>query len=645
MSKQNQNQQTNQTIELTVAKLLISTKHLLESLTQWAKKAVKDEYVSDAYVKLGNDFKITLKSFVNSGIDISDINDIPKSLRSILESTLSETPSQETLDKNLPEIRNIIVLLLQKLKSKQTKIKAVDRDKINKNKKVENNINNLTNKKKINVEKTDANLLLAKLQKNNTLLRRASRRLSIYQNSNINSNSILLKTLEKNKQNLDNDITSRHDRNDNYDTGTIFLYLNFNDTTKKVIVKFPLTLTMIRLLFIKFFSCSGESSLYPIIYIQDPQTRIMYELEESLIQSDLKSGSFLSLKDSKKTSNQISDLNVKFDDFSKNMESLISSLQSTIKKVFISFDLFKPQFNVSTSSESTINNVNTYKMNKLIKIQKSLILLKQKQKEKKTLLEEMVNVLLLEIKKLQGLDFESLKFSNRKYMETCYFKLSEKSDLLLTKVDDLQDIMEMLRKDVAQRGVKICDDILKNTHDEIIKVRTLSQERKNYINTEKKNWKKIWEVELDKVCEEQQFFNLQDDLTQDLKEDIGKIEETFNLIQQCSLEKKKHKLHKPKNISFLRDIVHGESLQSLKDNVLNEIKLLTPNHEDRVYAILKAEKIREKEKSFLGLNNFQKELSNYLKSNAFKKTDGFINIEKIREKKNKENLKLCYNIT
>ncbi|KAM9889822.1 hypothetical protein OXX79_011868, partial [Metschnikowia pulcherrima] len=45
------------TIESSVTRLLVSTKHLLESLTQWARREADDKFVSDAYVKLGNDFR------------------------------------------------------------------------------------------------------------------------------------------------------------------------------------------------------------------------------------------------------------------------------------------------------------------------------------------------------------------------------------------------------------------------------------------------------------------------------------------------------------------------------------------------------------------------------------------------------------
>ncbi|KAF6062901.1 hypothetical protein FOB64_005939 [Candida albicans] len=99
------------------------------SLTQWARKEADDKFVSDAYVKLGNDFRAAIRAFSNNGIDISDIGNVPQALRIILEAALSEAPSQENLDRFLPSIRNIIVTLLQTLKTKQAKAKAISQEK------------------------------------------------------------------------------------------------------------------------------------------------------------------------------------------------------------------------------------------------------------------------------------------------------------------------------------------------------------------------------------------------------------------------------------------------------------------------------------------------------------------------------------
>ena len=116
-------------VESSVTKLLMSTKHLLQRLTQWSKGQANEKNISDAYVQLGNDFKLVSKHFKHSGLDVADLGDVPMSLRRVLEVALRESPSVETLDRYLPRIREIIVTLLDKLKVKQALLKTMKQEK------------------------------------------------------------------------------------------------------------------------------------------------------------------------------------------------------------------------------------------------------------------------------------------------------------------------------------------------------------------------------------------------------------------------------------------------------------------------------------------------------------------------------------
>lgn len=59
------------TIESTVTRLLVATKQLLESLTQWARGEASEQDVSDIYVSLGNEFNVACRAFLSSGIDVT----------------------------------------------------------------------------------------------------------------------------------------------------------------------------------------------------------------------------------------------------------------------------------------------------------------------------------------------------------------------------------------------------------------------------------------------------------------------------------------------------------------------------------------------------------------------------------------------
>ncbi|CAH7666893.1 actin interacting protein 3-domain-containing protein [Phakopsora pachyrhizi] len=114
-------------MESTVTRLLVATKQLLESLTDWSHGRIDEGAVSDIYVRLGNEFNSASLAFSREGIDMSDLNSVPDDLRVCLEAALSEDATPATLDQHLPQIRQIVVHLLQGLKAKQAKWRAAKR--------------------------------------------------------------------------------------------------------------------------------------------------------------------------------------------------------------------------------------------------------------------------------------------------------------------------------------------------------------------------------------------------------------------------------------------------------------------------------------------------------------------------------------
>lgn len=120
---QNPQQQLSQ-IEKSVTHLLVATKQLLETLTQWSRGSATEGEVSDVYVRLGYEFNIACRAFNAIGVETNDLGPVPDQLRTILEDTLSQDASQASLDRFLPRIRDIIINLLQGLKRKQSRLRT-----------------------------------------------------------------------------------------------------------------------------------------------------------------------------------------------------------------------------------------------------------------------------------------------------------------------------------------------------------------------------------------------------------------------------------------------------------------------------------------------------------------------------------------
>lgn len=689
------------TIESSVTRLLVSTKHLLESLTQWARQEADDKFVSDAYVKLGNDFRAAARAFTSAGVDISDLGDVPKALRIVLESALSEVPTQESLDKFMPNVRNIIVNLLLTLKTKQLKAKELSEQapkstsssaqtesstssllsperrilkhsilhesQLNQS---ENLIseNELISKETLSEDSGNrgtksssmaSKAALAQLQKGNAVLRRASKRFSAYQFAKLaNYSGNQLPRIVSDTTAPSPPATKRISRNesqltvseetDESTSSSMCLFLRIGDRTKKVEAQLPVTFASIRLLFVEKFAYSPGTNAFPEIYVLDPDHNISFELEEISLLSEVKNGTLLVLKSIEKEVEIKETFQEIVGDFETRLDGVVQKVLGHVKETIN---------NVKFQSTDTANKVESVSKsedfkekcltlsNGLHAIIEELELIKKTQNHKRTNASKAVSELRLELSALKESSFlESGATSNRDYMQHSYSKLSDDSDNLLTKVDDLQDMMEALRKDVAQRGVRIGPQQLKSTRKEIEDAKLSLKGLDDFITDGKPTWKKIWESELDKVCEEQQFFNLQDDLTLDLKEDIKKIEETFDLIEKCSVEQSKNTSKRNKFNTKACLIEPGESMHSIKDAILNQVATLVPNHESRLEAIEKAERLRQKERELVELSEFQEELGDFVGEKRLKNSGGIEEIEKKRQQKDIENLKSSFGV-
>jgi hypothetical protein len=70
-----------------------------------------------------------------------------------------------------------------------------------------------------------------------------------------------------------------------------------------------------------------------------------------------------------------------------------------------------------------------------------------------------------------------------------------------------------------------------------------------------------------------------------------------------------------------------------KEGVLGEVRALQPNHESRLEAIERAEKLRQKELESRRVGEFQKELGSFVEEGKLKKAGGFEEVERARKLK------------
>jgi len=225
-------------------------------------------------------------------------------------------------------------------------------------------------------------------------------------------------------------------------------------------------------------------------------------------------------------------------------------------------------------------------------------------------------------------------------------ELNVDSDRLVGKIDDLQDLVEDLRKDVVHRGVRPLPRQLEAVTRDISTLTKELRKMEDYMKREKPVWTKIWEKELEDVCQGRDELRLMEDLLVDLRDDLEKATETFTLVEQATKEQMKDAgaggaaggvgsvvlRQFSKGLNKISDNIGVDPGQA-KEGVLGEVRALQPNHEDRLEAIERAEKLRQKELEGRSDNPLKKELTNFVGEGKLKKSGGFEEVERSRKAK------------
>ena len=185
--------------------------------------------------------------------------------------------------------------------------------------------------------------------------------------------------------------------------------------------------------------------------------------------------------------------------------TIIAQVKDSVASVEIPVPTVAASASAVTAKSGNANEANKIGRKDITNLERDFRAIKQLHNSSSENFKETISNITEQLRKFQEIGLEVSQNSNRAYMESCNSKLSDDSDLLITKVDDLQDIMEEMRKDVAQRGVRVSDKQLKHILKDINLAKKSLHDMTLYISKERPVWKKIWEAELDKVCEEQQF--------------------------------------------------------------------------------------------------------------------------------------------
>ena len=236
--------------------------------------------------------------------------------------------------------------------------------------------------------------------------------------------------------------------------------------------------------------------------------------------------------------------------------------------------------------------------------------------------------------------------TGRAYVDRGKKSLGDDSEKVLNRIEDLQDIIEDLRKDVVTRGVRPVPRQLEEVEKELKGATAELKRMQDTLKREKPLWTRVWEQELQVVCEERDQITYQEELAADLESDLERARETFELVEQATRQQQQDLAAQGVN-GDTRGVGSRNASRNLqavamdravdprqaKDGVLGEVRALQPNHEGRLEAIERAEKLRQRELESRKEGTFKKELGSFVEEGKLKRTGGAEEVERLRRAK------------
>jgi hypothetical protein len=438
------------------------------------------------------------------------------------------------------------------------------------------------------------------------------------------------------------------------------IFLQYKTKVKKFVLADgynDLSIARLQLAFIEKFAWNTHNNGVdlPEIYIQDPVSGVRHELEDL---NDIKDRSVLvlnvevldevkrhidegigglkrivegvktSLDDQQATIQRVSD---RQQDAAKEMARLAAGPPSSSRVSYID----NSRMNGALISPSKVSS--QAQMSEIQSLRRDLAVLRQTYSGFQSDIQSSMSLIRTKASSVKSVAIKAAVpdikgESGRAYVNAGKKTLNEDSDKLVGQVDDLQDIVEDLRKDVVMRGVRPLPRQLESVAKDISQATMELKKMQDFLKRERPIWTKIWEKELETVCNDREEMTMQEDLAADLQDDLEKATQTFALVEQATKEQMKDAAGS-RVLSRGLNHVPAADPTIAKEGVLGEVRALQPNHENRLEAIERAEKLRQKELESRRGGEFQKELGNFVEEGKLKKAGGFEEVERARKAK------------
>jgi hypothetical protein len=227
----------------------------------------------------------------------------------------------------------------------------------------------------------------------------------------------------------------------------------------------------------------------------------------------------------------------------------------------------------------------------------------------------------------------------RAYIDSGKATVDSRSQTALTRMEELQDLVENVKDDVLKRHVTPKPAAMSAIKADIDAVAVELTSLSDHVKTVKPMWKKTWEEELQNIVEEQQFLSHQEEFLADLLEDQKAVVELFGQVEKV-VSIRNATPGRGRKVAYRPPPPPDDSGEVL-DSVLMEIRTAAVDPERRLKAIAANQKNREKDLASRS-DEFERELSGFVGGKKLRMTGGAEETERLRQKRNDTTLKAMF---
>ena len=229
----------------------------------------------------------------------------------------------------------------------------------------------------------------------------------------------------------------------------------------------------------------------------------------------------------------------------------------------------------------------------------------------------------------------------RAYIDAGKTKLDARSQNVLTKMEELQDTVEVVKDDVLKRHVSPKPQVLRAIKEGLSTVSAELDSLTEHINTVKPMWKKTWEEELQSVVEEQQFLNHQEEFLADLIEDRKAVSEIYGHVEKVISLRGSSGARGGRGRALKPPPGDREQQAGGLSSVMLEIRGAEVDPDRRLKAIEASQKNRERELADRA-DEFEAELKGFVGGKKLKMTGGTDEADRVRQAKNDLSLRTMF---